>query len=287
VFSTAAAIAPVMVVMAIKYAFNFGCRGGQYTRAERSNVRESDGQGDHNVRVCDLTITFADGASCQGGAPVHNYCRDTISWHTVRATVRHLTSKSSDGFTGYILERTSAEKEFLRELVHFMCRSGATDDEPLFSYVKRTVRGQRSSVTLLRRHVAVMLKDEAEILGLPRDRIRVHGIRKGANMCGRMLGVSLEERKASLSWAPNSKMPSTKYDIPSFEAPVNMPPSVKPPDSLRGYYAWVRSDENLEGLDAEQVLGLTQAQIYSHTGGTAPTQEGVTTRLSASLSAHA
>jgi hypothetical protein len=83
--------------------------------------------------------------------------------------------------------------------------------------------------------------------------------------------VSIEERRASLAWAKMSTMPTSPYDMADFITPAAMPPSVNPSaGALRGYYAWVRTQENIVGITAEEALGITPAQMYAHTGCTPP-----------------
>jgi hypothetical protein len=261
-----ATLAQLMVCMGIMYAFNFGCRSGQYTKTDPRNMRAIDGKGDHTVRTCDVTVTFSDGTICAGSPTVRAYCERVPAWHAVRATVEHLTSKASDAFTGIILERTTEEASFLRDLVLFMGMSGAPDGGPLFSFSSLNAKGKEVVVQLLRKHVSEALREGAVAIGIPPSRITPHSLRKGANMCGRLLNVTIEERRESLMWSLTSETPNKHYDDPSLLTPGAMPPSVNTSGHLRGYYAWIRTGEALPGINAEQARGLTLVQLATLVG---------------------
>jgi hypothetical protein len=248
-----------MVYNAIAYAMNGGLRVGMYTNS--TQVDPECPEGDHNIRACDVTVSFqGDNREFTAGAEVAAYCKEHPSWIARKAVFRHLTSKTGVPLRKVIMSRTVEEGEHLQDIVSFSAVSGATDDAPFFSRVagEKTMR----RLVLQPKAVSEALKKIAlDLYQIPPEKMTTHELRRGANVIGRLLGVTKEERNTSIGWAKNSKCAETFYDC-DLEVPEGILDNVNQSAEPRGCFAWLLpQDTRPPGISVEQCQGITGGQI--------------------------
>jgi hypothetical protein len=199
-----------------------GCIWGfdQSARISEYTMPEGDAE-DHCIRVDDLTFILPSGEGVVGSALARHLMPDAAQHIPIADVIEcRALGASSKGKVvvkpKLIARRSTAESQFLDDLVRFVVFSRSLPGDELFCIRKEG----GAKATLRARTVRQELKTQCALQGLPADFFSSHSLRKGAITHMRATGATEDDRRDRGGYAAGSQIMFSTYDYATGLGPL-------------------------------------------------------------------